>query len=137
MKIHSTNYTNTFIEVAEDTKATKSEIPPIKKEKSVANYQYEIISENPYLFDSDDVLFRIHATRNAINEENYAEERALFFSKGQPCFRTSPLAKRYGWGIHHNENGKIAIYGMETEEYKNLLADSRIQKMKAMRSTKK
>jgi len=34
MKIHSTNYFNTFIEVAEDTKAFKGIKPPTKDKKN-------------------------------------------------------------------------------------------------------
>ena len=32
MKTHSTNYTNTFIEVSDDCPAAKGEVPPIKGE---------------------------------------------------------------------------------------------------------
>jgi len=35
MKIHSTNYFDTFIEVAEDTNADSGTIPPAKDKKTV------------------------------------------------------------------------------------------------------
>jgi len=47
MKQHTTNYQNTFIEVAEDSLISESKIPPEKKEKTMANLQYEIILKNP------------------------------------------------------------------------------------------
>lgn len=56
------------------------------------------------------------------------------FSKGQACLRASPLTKRYGWGIHSNEEGKIAIYGADTEEYRQFVLDKTVEKKKAMRN---
>ena len=133
--MNSTNYFNTFIEIAEDCPAASGEIPPAKgNKKSVANLQFEMLHEHPYKFTSDDVLFAVFATRKEIPEEDLAEQRAIFFSKGQPCFRASPLTKRYGWGIHSNEEGKIAMFGAESEEYQEFVADDAIVKKKAMRS---
>ncbi|MCW8311910.1 MULTISPECIES: DUF6157 family protein [Sphingobacterium] len=136
MKVHSTNYYNTFIEVAGDSKVSKGTIPPITEKKTIARLQYEIITESPYTLSSDDVLFQLYAERNGLPPETYAEARALFFSKGQPCLRTSPLSKKWGFGIHHNNEGKIALYGVETEEYRFFLNDSNTLKVKAMRSRK-
>jgi len=50
--------------------------------------------------------------------------------------RSSPLAKRYGWGIHNNAEGKIALFGLETDEYKKMVADKGLKIVKAMRSKK-
>lgn len=138
MKIHTTNYNNTFIEIAEDCPVEAGEIPPIKGEKkSIANLQFEMLFEKPYTYTSDDVLFSVFAIRKAFNSNELDEQRQLFFSKGQPCFRASPLTKKYGWGIHSDENGKIAMYGAETAEYQKLIADSSVKKVKAMRSKRK
>lgn len=135
MKIHSTNYRNTFIEIAEDCPVHSGQEPPIKNDKkSVARFQFEMLYDNPYKFTSDDIIFSVHAKRNEINKNNRVLERQRFFSKGQPCFRSSPLTKRYGWGIHSNENGKIAMYGAQTKEYKNFVSDDSIKKVKAMKS---
>ena len=42
MKIYTTNYKNTFIEMAEDCPVHKAEISPIKgSKKSVANLQFK------------------------------------------------------------------------------------------------
>ena len=32
--------------------------------------------------------------------------------------RASPLPKKYGWGVHHDRAGRIALYGVESEEYR-------------------
>lgn len=131
----STNYFNAFIEIAEDCPATSGELPPIKGEtKSVANLQFDMLHENPYKFTSDDVLYTVFATRKEIPEGEIEEHREIFFAKGQPCFRASPLTKRYGWGIHSNKEGKIAMYGVETKEYKSFAKSKALEVVKAMRS---
>ena len=136
MKVHSTNYFDTFIEVAEDTKANCGIKPPTKDKKTLAEMQYNLIAKNPYKFTSDDILFQVFADRNDLTKSEYKQNREKFFSKGQPCFRTSPLTKSYGFGIHNNSEGKIALFGMETKEYQNFLADTDIKKVKAMKSSK-
>jgi len=95
MKLHSTNYYNTLVEIAEDCPTDKGEMPPIKGEKkSVANLQFEMLYERPYEYTSDDVLFGVFAIRKEYEEGEMEEQRAHYFSKGQPCFRASPLTKR-------------------------------------------
>lgn len=136
MKFHSTNYINTFIEVAEDTQVSEGTAPPIRNKKTIAEMQYQLITQFPYKYTSDELLFQIYADRNALNEADYKEARNIFFSKGQACLRASPLTKKYGFGIHSNHEGKIACYGMETKEYRNFINDANIKKVKAMKSMK-
>lgn len=137
MKVHTTNYTDTFITVAEDCPVKRGEIPPVKGDaKTIANLQFELIIENPYKFTSNDVLFEVYAIRNDIKKGELKKAREQFFSKGQACLRSSPLSKRYGWGVHSNNEGKIALYGCETAEYKKLSKDGALKVVKAMRSSK-
>ena len=138
MKMHTTNYQNTFIEVAEDCPAVMGEVPPLKGDsRTVANMQFDLLQKHPYHYTSDDVLFQVYADRNDLTEKEYKEAREQFFSKGQPCLRTSPLAKRYGWGVHHDEKGRIALYGCESPEYKKLVKDGSLKVVKAMKNAKK
>ncbi|MEZ4661871.1 MAG: DUF6157 family protein [Caldilineaceae bacterium] len=133
--MHSTNYFNAFIEIAEDCSATRGEIPPVKGDKkTVANLQFAMVHKHPYEFTSDEVIFSVFAIRKEIPAAEWAEQRELFFSKGQPCLRASPLTKSYGWGIHSNAEGKIAMFGVESDEYQRLVADDSVVKTKAMRS---
>lgn len=133
--MHTTNYTNTFIETAEDCAAQKAEIPPQKGEaKSVASLQFDMIYEHPYKHTSDDVIFGVYAQRNGIKKVDLDAEREKFFSKGQPCMRASPLGKRYGWGVHSNAESKVALYPVESEEYARFAADENLKHTKAMRS---
>ncbi len=134
--MHTTNYFNTFIEVAEDCPAKAAEIPPQKgTEKTAANIQFEMIAHHPYQYTSDEVVFQVFAEKNKLKGSTMLKEaREQFFSKGQPCLRASPLTKRYGWGVHSNEKGQVALYALESKEYKTFLKDKECQRVKAMRS---
>ena len=137
MKLHSTDYINTFIEIAEDSTAVNGEGPPTKGDaKTIASMQFDMVKNNPYKFTSDDVFFQVFADRNDLSKSEYKEARAQFFSKGQPCFRASPLTKRYGWGVHSNAEGKIALYACESAEYEKLASDKSLKVIKAMKSSK-
>ncbi len=137
MKVHTTNYETAFIAIADDCPANTGEVPPMKGDKkTIANIQFEILKKNPYKYTSDDVLFQVFAEKNDLTEDELAEARAVYFSKGQACFRASPLTKRYGWGVHHNEEGKIAIYSCESPEYEQFMNNNTIKIYKAMRSSK-
>jgi hypothetical protein len=81
-------------------------------------------------------LFQVYADRNDLTKSEYKAAREQFFSKGQPCFRASPLTKRYGWGVHFDKDGKMAIVGSETPQYKKFLKDKSLTVVKAMRSSK-
>ena len=135
--MHTTNYFDTLIEVAEDCPVVVAEVPPQKTEKTVANFTLEMVKAHPYQYTSDELIFHIHALKNGISANDMEAEKERFFAKGQPCLRSSPLGKRYGWGIHSNSEGKIAIYAVESDEYKKLSADKTIRIIKVMRSKRK
>ena len=111
-KTHTTNYFDTFIEVSEDTKTTSGTKPPSKAgRKTVAERLYELLISNPYKFSSDEIFFQVFADSKDLTEKEYDKARVEFFSKGQPCFRASPLTKTYGFGVNSDGNGKVAIFG--------------------------
>lgn len=135
--MHTTNYYNTFIQIAEDCPVTNAEVPPIKKgnDKTIANLQFEMIIDNSYKYTSDDVIFNANAVKNKITgKAAKAEARAAFFSKGQACLRASPLTKRYGWGVHHNAEGKVAVYAVDSAEYKKMAKDKLLKQVRGMKS---
>ncbi len=137
MKTHTTNYQNTFIEVADDCPATSGEMPPVKGDKqTIGNVQFVLLYEHPYEHTSDDVIFATYAIRNGLKKSELKAAREEFFSKGQPCMRTSPLTKRYGWGVHSDDKGKIAIYPMDSPEYKKFAKDKTLQHTKAMKTSR-
>jgi hypothetical protein len=133
--VTTTNYHDTFIEVAEDSRATSGEVPSAKNgAPTVAGLQYAMLADAPYVHTSDDVLFGVHADRRGVPDSDRAAARAAFFSKGQPCFRASPLTKQYGWGVHADAEGRIALVAVGSEEYARLAADPGLQHLRAMRS---
>ena len=134
--MHTTNYVNTFIEVADDCKAETAKVPPEKAAKNVAQMQFEMISQHPYQYTSDEVIFSIYASRNQIATAELETKQAEFFSKGQACLRASPLGKTYGWGIHHDAESKVAIYALASNEYNRLKNDPSLKHLKAMKSAR-
>lgn len=131
----TTNYYDSFIQIAEDCPVLMAEVPLPKNDKpTVASMQYQMIAENPYQYTSDDVIFTIHAARN--NLEASDQQRAAFFAKGQPCLRSSPLTKRYGWGVHSDAEGRVALYALESEQYQQLANNHKLKQIKGMRSSR-
>lgn len=137
MNQHTTNYTDAFILIADDSPVAWGEVPPVKGNKrTAANIQFEMIRKHPYRYTSDDVIFEVYAQKNDLTKAGYKAARTAFFSKGQACLRASPLTKRYGWGVHSNAEGKIALYGAETREYAQFSKNKSLKIVKAMRSSR-
>jgi hypothetical protein len=42
--------------------------------------------------------------------------------------------KQYGWGLHHDKDGRVAAYGVETEEYRAFLSNSGLKIVPGMRN---
>lgn len=125
--MHTTNYTDTFIAVAPDCPATAAEAPPEREPATVARLQYEMLRDAPYRHTSDDVVHASQGERRGIDRET-------FFSTGQACLRSSPLVKRYGWGLHHDAEGRVALVPVESGEYREHLADTGLTQLAGMRS---
>lgn len=130
----STNYYSTFITASPDSKAKKGVIPP--KEGSIASLQLAMLLKKPYALTSDDILFEVHATRNQVSPTERARERKKFFEKSHACLRASPLVKQYGWGLHHDEVGKVAVYGIETKAYREFSKRSDLKIVNGMRTSR-
>ncbi|MGQ2913351.1 MULTISPECIES: DUF6157 family protein [unclassified Aeromicrobium] len=129
MAQHTTNYTDTFIAVAPDCPATVAEVPPERATPSVARIQYDMLADAPYAHTSDDVVHASQGERRGI-------DRDTFFAKGQACLRASPLVKRYGWGLHHDAEGRVALVPVESTEYAAFLADDALEHRAGMRSSR-
>lgn len=138
MAAHSTNTADTLITVAPDSRATQSRVPDVDAAKpSVAAGQFALIDADPYTHTADDVIFTVWADRRGIAEEDREAARAEYFSKGQACLRTSPLAKTHGFGIHSDAGGRVALVPMESARYAELLADDAVTKRPAMRASRR
>src|SRR3954463_1479595 len=120
------SYRDTFILIAEDCPVRAGVVPTARSEaKTVPVLQYELLTQHPYGLTQDDLLFAVHTRHKAIPEAMLATEgeeaiRAAFFAKRHPCLRASALPKRYGCGAHYDAQGRIALYAMESDDYRRL-----------------
>lgn len=135
------NYVDTFIVTAEDSPTSTSVVPtPRGEKKTVAVIQYELLSGHPYKYTQEDVLFETFLRQKGISAKELKTSgkkmREEFFAKDQPCLRTSPLARTYGWGFHFDPKGKVALYAQESPEYKKL-SKGASKVLKALRSSRK
>lgn len=129
------DYVNTFIAVAPDNRAVRGMAPPARgrapvdgladepsdRIPTVASLTYELINGRPYELTSGDVIFTVMALRRGIKDADRAAARAEFYVTPRACLRSSDLGKRYGWGIHADADGRLALYGVESHEYGRLL----------------
>ena len=97
-----------------------------------------MLADAPYKYTSDDVVFATSAPGRALAAKATKKERVLareaFFSRGQACMRASPLGKRFGWGVHADTQGRIAVYAVDSKRYQALAGDPDITQVRAMRS---
>ena len=135
------NYSNTIIVISPDCPAEKGLSPPQRGDKkSVALLQFEMLSAHPYQYTQEDVLWQVHLRHKQVKKiEATVKHRKLFFSKPQAGLRSSQLAKRYGWGFHFDADGKVALYGMESKEYRAFAKANpqETKKLTAMRNSRK
>ncbi|MBW7455327.1 DUF6157 family protein [Paenibacillus sepulcri] len=116
------NYYNTFITVARDCPAEKGMTPPDKKSgKTKPGIEFELVADHPYAYTQEELLFEVHIRHKEIPEEEL-EARGTrmkdeFYQKPMPCLRASMLPKKYGWGIHFNAEGKMALIPVDSPEY--------------------
>jgi hypothetical protein len=131
------NYYDTLIEIADDCPASEATVPQAKDAKKTKRVlEYEMIANHPYKYTEQDIGFETYAILRDIPKAIWPEKRQGFLSKGHPHLRVSALAKGYGWGMHNNTEGKMALIAVESPEYKKLMNDARITKVKAFRSTR-
>lgn len=135
------NYVNTFIAVAPDTSAKAGTVPPERGgKKSIAALEYELIASKPYVLTQEDVQFAVYVQRHGISDAQLKTQRAKlwaeFFSRSMACMRASPLPRSYGWGLHFNPEGKVALVAVESPTYKALSRRSSIEHTCALRSTR-
>jgi hypothetical protein len=123
--IRATPVREELIEVATDTSAVRGEVPSDSGiSKTIARISYEVLADNPYRFDEREFYHEVHVVRRGrtnLKIENYNIKRLA-------------LVKKYGWGIHRNAHGKLALVACESSRYKELQADPRVKRTKAYRN---
>jgi hypothetical protein len=134
------NYYDTLIAVADDCPVAHSEVPEEKPgKKTVANIHYEMLADKPFTVRQEDVLFETWFRRQpdqTTDPREIAKLREEFFARPKPCLRTSPLAKRFGWGFLFDPEGRVKLCSMESDEYRSVLESGEVKVLKAMASRK-
>ncbi|GLX02589.1 DUF6157 family protein [Microtetraspora sp. NBRC 16547] len=133
------NDIETFIVISDDCPAVEGTVPPERGgKKTIARLQYDMIIEAPYAYTEEEVLFMSKMRSQGVTDEELARDRealwAGFFAKPQACMRASSLPKRFGWGVHFDKEGKVAIYPVESAEYAELATSGEVKVVKGMRS---
>lgn len=130
--MYTTNYTDTLITVSPDCPAEEGLAPP--RPGTVAALQYELLMAHPYGMTSDDLYVAVAAARRGADASGHDAIRAELFAKPQACMRASPLVKTYGWGVHHDGDGRVALVGRGSAAYEKLAGDTQVKKVAGMRS---
>ncbi len=128
-----------FIEIAPDSTLKSAVVPQERNGKpTIASIEYQLLAQKPYHYTLGELKFATWVIHKQIPAaELKANRQALrdtFFAKSYACMRASPLTRQYGWGAHYDEQGRIAIYAVESPEYKNFVRDKNMKKYSAMRS---
>lgn len=114
-----------LIEIAEDSSVGRAVEPPDEgPEKTIPRIAYEVLIESPYRYTEMELFHEVHVVRRNrpdLKIESYNIKR-------------SPLVQRFGWGIHRNKEGKLALIRVDSDTYRRL--QESIKTAKAYRKSK-
>lgn len=134
---------NSFVRLAPDSPVEHSVVPTLYAGKpTIQLIQYELLTKSPYAFTLEELIFQTHVRKAGLSAAEAKAQRAKIwaelFAKSHACMRASALPKKYGWGVHYDEKGRIALYAAESSEYHAFLAGKRgdVKVEYAMRSKK-
>lgn len=122
-----------FITPAPDCPLDRSKAPPLKARRSRARIEYDLLADAPYRFTHLTLSHRVHEDM-ARDAGKVALDFATFHAKGQPCLRASALTKRYGWAVHYDSEGRIALVARDSPAWQEFVADDALPKAAGMRS---
>ena len=119
--------TNQFVRVAPDCKATAAVVPVPKGGKdTVPVIQHRLLTTEPYSFTLEDLIYETHVLRLGLTAaEAKARKKEIWrelFAKSHACMRASALPKQYGWGVHYDDRGRLALVPVESAEYRRFAA---------------
>ena len=95
-----------------------------REQPTIAMHQYDVLTEMPYQLTYEQLKDEVHGNRRG--KELTREQSKTYMMK------RSELCKIWGWGVHQDKNGKLALVGCETKEYRRLVKDLQVQKEKAL-----
>ena len=135
------SYKDTFIVVAPDCPVSSAVVPAARGGAVPTHVtHYEMVTAEPYRYTHEDLIFAAFVRREGLSDADAdvrgAEIRAALFAKPHACLRASALPKRYGWGVHYDAGGRIALYAVVSEAYARLASATggRVTVLRAMRS---
>ena len=133
------NYYNAFILVARDSTASHATLPLVRgAAKSIPALEHELLSKHSYTYTQEELQFAVHVRREDISETKAKAKHkqlwAQLFSKPRACLRGSSLSKKYGWGLHFDSEGKIALVAVESKDYQKFGKAKNLKVMPALRS---
>jgi len=114
---------NTLITVSENSVKKATRPVSNSKRETVNEILYRVLKEYPYKFRQHELFYEVHVNQRKMDPSELRIERYLL--------QRSDLCKKYGWGFHGNELGKIALIEVDSDKYKELLNDQDINKKKA------
>lgn len=123
------SYTNAFITLAPDCPITAGQVR--RQAMSIAGLEHASLLGFPYRYTAPDLIFEVQRRHKSVRDVELPAFRAWLLAKPQPCMRLSMLPKRWGWGIHFDELGRMAIYGAETSDYRHFAMRSDLRVMAA------
>lgn len=130
-------YQNTFVRLAQDCPEARAVEPPLRGKTVPVHYlQLEILREAPYRYTYEELVVESELRRHSESKETRAEILKRVRAKPLPCLRCSALAKRYGWGFHFDEKGRVAVVPAGTAEYRRFENRGDFQQVYAMRTSK-
>ncbi|GAA1262417.1 DUF6157 family protein [Sphaerisporangium rubeum] len=133
------NYYATLIAVADDCPVERAEVPaPRGGKPTVATVQYAMLTGGPGELTQEDVLFETWLRRQdpPADAADVPALRDAFFSRSQACLRASPLPKRHGFGLLFDDEGRVRLCPMESDEYRRIVSGDvpGVTVLKAMRT---
>ncbi|MGC4001741.1 MAG: DUF6157 family protein [Pirellulales bacterium] len=137
-----TTIVDSFVTVAPDCPVERAVVPTPRGEKvPVHALQYELLTAKPYHYTHETLILETELRRANLTRADAKTKQAFrekLFSKSHACLRASALSQKYGWGVHYDAAGKIALYAMESAAYRNYSAGKSggPQVVAAMRSKK-
>lgn len=111
------SYINAFITLAPDCPIAAGQVP--RQPTSIAGLEHALLIAHPYRYTPPDLTLEVQRRHKQVRDADLPAFRAWLLAKPQPCMRLSMLPKRWGWGIHFDGLGRMAIYGAETPEYRD------------------
>lgn len=123
------SYTDAFITLAPDCPVAVGQVP--RQPMSIAGLEHAVLLAHPYRYTASDLILEVQRRHKQVRDADLPAFRAYLFAKSHPCMRLSMLPKRWGWGVHYDEQSRMAIYGAETSNYCHFAMRSDLRVMPA------